>query len=313
MLAKAQMVERIVELVTRQVLLALAEEERRAIRGDTCSEECGSGYCIRHCADKVELVVQAGADRLAAGLGATPARAELAKMIDHTLLKPEATHDQIAQLCYEARKHGFATVCVNPTHVGLAAQLLRGSEVGVCTVVGFPLGATPPEVKAYEAQVALDQGATEIDMVINIGALKSRDYEMVARDIRAVVRVCHAYARSALVKVIIEAALLTDEEKVAACLLAKESSADYVKTSTGFAAGGATVADVALMRRTVGPQMGVKAAGGVRTREEAEAMVQAGATRLGASAGVKIVQSTEGAAVPAGAASLAAAPRGGQY
>jgi deoxyribose-phosphate aldolase len=320
MLANVKTVERIVELVTRQVLLALAEEARHAAgHDDTCTQECGAGYCIRHCAEKVELVVQAGADRLAAGLGATPARPELAKMIDHTLLKPEATNDQIAQLCYEARKHGFATVCINPAHVALAAQLLRGSGVGVCTVVGFPLGATPPEVKAYEAQVALDQGATEIDMVINIGALKSRDYEMVARDIRAVVRVCHA--RPALVKVIIEAALLTDEEKIAACLLAKESGADYVKTSTGFASGGATVADVALMRRTVGPQMGVKAAGGVRTREEAEAMVQAGATRLGASAGVKIVQAASaaagGTAAPGAAgtaaASIAAAPRGGQY
>jgi deoxyribose-phosphate aldolase len=313
MLADPQTVERIVELVTRQVLLALAEDEQRAGGGlpEECRLECGAGYCIRHCPDKVELVVQAGADRLAAGPGAVPARAELAKMIDHTLLKPDATHDQIAQLCYEARKHGFATVCINPAHVALAAQLLRGSDVGVCTVVGFPLGATPPEVKAYEAQLALDQGATEIDMVINIGALKSRDYEMLARDIRAVVRVCHARPRPALVKVIIEAVLLTDEEKIAACLLAKESGADYVKTSTGFAAGGATVADVALMRRTVGPAMGVKAAGGVRTRDEAEAMVQAGATRLGASAGVKIVQAP--AAAAAGAPANPAPARGGQY
>jgi deoxyribose-phosphate aldolase len=287
-----QTVERIVENVTRQVLLALAEEERRAAQpqSDACTEECGAGYCIRHCGDKVELIVQAGAERIAAGLGATPARADLARMIDHTLLKPDATPDQIAQLCYEARKYGFAAVCVNPAHVQLAAQLLKGSSVAVCTVVGFPLGATPPEVKAYEAQLAIDQGATEIDMVINIGALKSRDYEMVARDIRAVVRVCRARVPPALVKVIIEAALLTDEEKIAACLLAKECGADYVKTSTGFAAGGATVADVALMRRAVGPQMGVKAAGGVRTLAEAEAMVSAGATRIGASAGVKIVQ-----------------------
>ena len=296
----SQTVERIVELVTRQVLLALAEEERRAANpsGDACTQECGAGYCIRHCGDKVELIVQAGAERIAAGLGATPANANLAAMIDHTLLKPEATPDQIAQLCYEARKHGFAAVCVNPTHVQLAAQLLRGSSVAVCTVVGFPLGATPPEVKAYEAQVALDQGATEIDMVINLGALKSRDYEMVARDIRAVVRVCRA--KGALVKVILEAALLTDEEKIAACLLAKESGADFVKTSTGFASGGATAADVALMRRVVGPKMGVKAAGGVRTRADAQALVAAGATRIGASAGVKIIQEAEAARAAAG-------------
>lgn len=302
----SQTVERLVENITRRVLLALAEEEQQAAGRvtDLCTQECGSGYCVRHCADRVDLIVQAGADRVAAGLGVTPARASLAGMIDHTLLKPDATPDQIAQLCYEARKYGFATVCINPTHVPLAAQLLRGSAVGVCTVVGFPLGATPPEVKAYEAQVALDQGATEIDMVINIGALKARDYEMVARDIRAVVRVCHARTPPALVKVIIEAVLLTDQEKIAGCLLSKESSADYVKTSTGFAAGGATVADVELMRRTVGPRMGVKAAGGVRTRDEAEAMVAAGATRIGASAGVKIVQSEP--AIAAGPAAGAA-------
>lgn len=306
-------VERLVELVTRQVLLALTEEERRAMGGpmrqepcSACHETCGEGYCVRDCGDKVEVFVQAGADRLTTGVGAPPNNAAIAGMIDHTLLKPEATADQIAQLCYEARKHSFAAVCVNPTHVKLAAQLLRGSSVAVCTVVGFPLGATPPEVKAYEAQTALEQGATEIDMVINIGALKSKDYEMVARDIRAVVRVCHARTPAILTKVIIESALLTEEEKVAACLLSKECGADYVKTSTGFAAGGATVADVALMRRVVGPQMGVKASGGVRTRADAEAMIQAGATRLGASAGVKIIQSAEAAATPS-------APSVGKY
>jgi deoxyribose-phosphate aldolase len=288
--ADANNIERIVELITRQVLLALAEDERKTAPGDTCTEECGSGYCVRHCPDKVELIVQAGAERISAGVGAVPVPTHLARYIDHTLLKPEATADQVAQLCYEARKHGFATVCVNPAWVKLCAELLRGSPVGITTVVGFPLGASAPEVKAYEAQVALDEGATEIDMVINIGALKSRDYEMVARDIRAVVRVSHA--KPALVKVIIEAALLNEEEKIAASLLAKEAGADYVKTSTGFASGGATVADVALMRRTVGPKMGIKAAGGVRDRADAEAMIKAGATRLGASAGVKIVQST---------------------
>jgi deoxyribose-phosphate aldolase len=313
--ADPQTVERLVETVTRRVLLALAEEEQRAAGTvpDTCTQECGSGYCVRHCGDRVELIIQAGADRVAAGLGVTPARASLAGMIDHTLLKPDATPDQIAQLCYEARKYGFAAVCINPSYVALAAELLRGSSVAVCTVVGFPLGATPAEVKAYEAQVALDQGATEIDMVINIGALKARDYEMVARDIRAVVRVCKAHSPPALVKVIIEAVLLTDEEKIAASLLAKESGADYVKTSTGFAAGGATVADVQLMRRTVGPRMGVKAAGGVRTRDEADAMVQAGATRIGASAGVKIVQTEPLPPAAPAAAPAAGAPKQGNY
>ncbi len=312
--ADPQTVERLVELVTRRVLLALADEEQRAAGpgADLCTQKCGAGYCVRHCGDRVELIVQAGADRVAAGLGVTPARASLAGLIDHTLLKPDATPDQIAQLCYEARKYGFAAVCINPTHVALAAQLLRGSAVAVCTVVGFPLGATPPEVKAYEAQVAIEAGATEIDMVINIGALKARDYEMVARDIRAVVRVCKAHQPPALVKVIIEAALLNEEEKIAASLLAKESGADYVKTSTGFASGGATVADVQLMRRTVGPRMGVKAAGGVRTRDEADAMVQAGATRIGASAGIKIIQ-TEPAPAAAAASPAASATKPGNY
>ncbi|MCL4559084.1 MAG: deoxyribose-phosphate aldolase [Chloroflexi bacterium] len=209
-------------------------------------------------------------------------------MIDHTLLKPDATPDQIAQLCFEARKYKFASVCINPTNVKLCAELLRDSPVKVCSVVGFPLGATPPDVKAFETQVAITNGATEIDMVINIGALKGKDEKLVARDIRGVVKTAHA--AGALVKVIIEAALLTDEEKVIACLLAKEAEADYVKTSTGFASGGATIDDVALMRRVVGPDVGVKAAGGIRTREDAEKMVKAGATRIGASASVKIVQ-----------------------
>ncbi|MDI6739599.1 MAG: deoxyribose-phosphate aldolase [Candidatus Edwardsbacteria bacterium] len=209
-------------------------------------------------------------------------------MIDHTLLKPDATQEQIAQLCFEARKHGFASVCVNPTWVELCAQLLAGSEVKVCTVIGFPLGATAPEVKAFEARNAIDHGAAEIDMVINIGALKARDLELVAKDIRGVVAAAHA--RDAIVKVILETTLLSDEEKTIACLLSKEAGADFVKTSTGFASGGATVHDIELMRRAVGPEMGVKASGGVRTYEDAESMIRAGATRIGASAGVKIIQ-----------------------
>jgi deoxyribose-phosphate aldolase len=287
-------VERIVEAVTRQVLLALAEEQQQAAApaGASCTKECAEGLCVQLCVDRVGQIVSAGAERISAGLGAEPPDQQLAAMIDHTLLKPEATPDQIAQLCFEARKYGFASVCINPAHVKLAAELLKGSPAKVCTVVGFPLGATPPEVKAYEAQKAMDDGATEVDMVINIGAVKARDYETAARDVRAVVRVCQA--RGVLVKVIIEAALLEEEEKVAACLIAKAAGADFVKTSTGFGPGGATVADVALMRRVVGPETGVKAAGGIRTLADAEQMAAAGATRIGASAGVKIVQEAAG-------------------
>jgi deoxyribose-phosphate aldolase len=233
-------------------------------------------------------VINAGAERLSSTLGVIPQDMNLAKMIDHTLLKPDATQQEIAQLCFEARKSGFASVCVNPTWVSLCAELLKGSPVKVCTVIGFPLGATAPEVKAFETENAIRQGATEIDMVINIGALKARDLEAVAKDIRGVVNAAHA--RGIIVKVIIETILLTDEEKTIACLIAKEAGADFVKTSTGFAGGGATVHDVALMRKTVGPQMGVKASGGVRTFEDAESMIKAGATRIGASAGVKIIQ-----------------------
>ena len=223
-------------------------------------------------------------------------------MIDHTLLKPDATPDQIAQLCFEARKYGFASVCINPVWVSLCAQLLQGSKVKVCTVIGFPLGATAGEVKVFETQNAIDHGATEIDMVINVGAVKARDLDLVAKDIRGVVNAAHA--RGAIVKVILETVLLTDEEKTIACLIAKEAGADFVKTSTGFAGGGATVADVTLMRRVVGPEMGVKASGGVRTYEDAENMVKAGATRIGASAGVKIIQGPS-SDKPAAAASTA--------
>ena len=277
-------VEQLIEEVTREVLLRLSRAEDKTVAPD-CS--CTDGTCVQNCADKVERVVQAGADRLTATLGVRPQNGDVAKLIDHTLLKPAASQDQIAQLCYEARTYGFASVCINPTHVKLAAQLLKGSEVDVCTVVGFPLGATPATVKAYETQQALRDGATEIDMVINIGALKSQDYTAVFEDIGTVVRTAHS--SSALVKVIIEAAFLTEEEKVIACQLSKAAGADFVKTSTGFGPGGATVADVALMRRVVGPKIGVKAAGGVGSYSDAQEMIAAGATRIGASAGVAIV------------------------
>jgi deoxyribose-phosphate aldolase len=210
----------------------------------------------------------------------------LNSFIDHTLLKPDATVEQITKLCREAREYKFASVCVNSCWVRLCAELLRGSEVAVCTVVGFPLGAMIPEAKAFEAEAAIENGATEIDMVINVGALKSKDYRMVAKDLHAVCDVVHEHG--ALLKVIIETCLLTREEKVIACLLAKNAGADYVKTSTGFSTGGATVEDVALMRKVVGEEMGVKASGGIRDKETAEKMLDAGADRLGASAGVQI-------------------------
>ncbi|MGH9142629.1 MAG: deoxyribose-phosphate aldolase [Vicinamibacterales bacterium] len=225
----------------------------------------------------------------------------IASMIDHTLLKSDATRGDIEGLCREAAQFRFATVCVNPAWVALAAKLLAGSGVGVCSVVGFPLGATTPDVKGYEARRAIFDGAREIDMVINVGALKSGDLRVVERDIEAVTRVCRECG--VLSKVIIEAALLTDDEKVTACTLAKAAAADYVKTSTGFGPGGATAADVALMRRVVGGEMGVKAAGGVRDLDGVKAMIAAGATRVGASAGVKIVQQARGeqpAAAPLG-------------
>ncbi|MFH1864692.1 MAG: deoxyribose-phosphate aldolase [Candidatus Eisenbacteria bacterium] len=207
-------------------------------------------------------------------------------MIDHTILKPAATRDEIEKLCEEARRFRFASVCINPTYVPLCAQMLRMTNVKVCTVVGFPLGANRSEVKAFETERAISDGAQEVDMVINVGALKSNDTDLVERDIRAVVEACRGIVVS---KVIIEAALLTDEEKVTACQLAKAAGADFVKTSTGFGPGGATAHDVALMRAVVGAEMGVKAAGGIRDAETAREMIAAGASRIGASASVKIV------------------------
>lgn len=280
----AALIERIVEEVTREVVIRL---ERATPTNGSSGCNCRDGSCVANCADKVSSVVSAGAGRVTSRLGALPQDTTIARLIDHTLLKADATQDQIAQLCYEARTYHFASVCVNPTHVRLCAQLLKGSDVKVCTVVGFPLGASAAAVKAYETQQAIRDGATEIDMVINIGALKSNDYKVVHEDIAAVVRTAHA--ANALVKVIIEAALLTDEEKVIASQLSKAAGADYVKTSTGFGPGGATVEDVALMRRVVGPTIGVKAAGGVRNYADTRAMIGAGATRIGASAGVAIV------------------------
>ncbi|CYV48334.1 deoxyribose-phosphate aldolase [Streptococcus suis] len=214
---------------------------------------------------------------------------KLNKYIDHTILKPETTQEQVEKILAEAKEYDFASVCVNPTWVALAAESLKDSDVKVCTVIGFPLGANTPAVKTFETKDAISNGADEIDMVINIGALKTGNYDLVLEDIKAVV----AASGDKLVKVIIEACLLTDDEKVKACQLSQEAGADYVKTSTGFSTGGATVADVALMRKTVGPDMGVKASGGARSYEDAIAFIEAGASRIGASSGVAIMNGAQ--------------------
>ena len=271
----------------------IAEEVAAALaRGRTRTCECHS-VLYDCCPDRVRSVIDAGASRLGLYAG-EKVPSGVAGLIDHTLLKADASRQEIEKLCKEAREFGFATVCINPTWVSLASRLLRGASTGVCTVVGFPLGATTTDAKHYETRRVIYDGANEVDMVINIGALKSGDVGLVERDIAAVVAPCKECG--VLSKVIIEAALLTDEEKIIACTLSKAAGADYVKTSTGFGPGGATVADVALMRRVVGPDIGVKAAGGVRDYEALKNLVSAGATRVGASAGVKIVQESKGGA-----------------
>ncbi len=209
-----------------------------------------------------------------------------AKLIDHTILKPVASKEDVRRICDEAKQHGFFSVCINPYWVAYAKELLKGTDVKVCTVIGFPLGANTTAVKEYETRDALKNGADEIDMVINLGALKSGDYDTVLNDISAVRKACEGH----ILKVIIETSQLTDEEKVKTCELAAKAGADFVKTSTGFTGGGATAADVALMRKSVPANMQVKASGGVRSREDFDAMVAAGATRIGASSGVKIIE-----------------------
>lgn len=275
-------IRRVIEIILQELVAA----------GVVAPARCAChGFSSDCCPREVGGVLAAGATRL--GLHADGGGAdEIAELIDHTLLKPDATARDIEKLCNEAREFRFATVCVNPTWAAYASRLLRGSGVGVCAVVGFPLGATTPDVKQYETRRAIFDGATEIDMVLNIGALKSGDLRLVEQDIEAVTNPCRDHR--VVSKVIIEAALLTDEEKVAACTLSKAAGADFVKTSTGFGPGGATVADVMLMRKVVGAEMGVKAAGGVRDLEQAKAMVAAGATRIGASAGVRIVKESRG-------------------
>ena len=280
-------------------LIRIIVEEVTAAQSAATPVRCACHAVLFECCpDRLRSVIEAGATRL--GLHATGGgTGDVAAMIDHTLLKPDASRAEVEKLCREAAEYRFASVCVNPTWVATCARLLQGSPVKVCSVVGFPLGATTPDVKHYETRRALFDGAREIDMVINIGALKSGDLRVVERDIEAVVGPCRE--AGAISKVIIEAALLTDDEKITACALAKAAAADYVKTSTGFASGGATAADVALMRRVVGAEMGVKAAGGVKDLDAVKAMVAAGATRIGASAGVRIVQESKGGATgPAG-------------
>jgi deoxyribose-phosphate aldolase len=287
--------EHLVEQITDVIVARLNGD------ADSQARMCGCGStCFNRCPERMQRVVDAGAARIGLVLGETATARDWSGLVDHTLLKPEASDADIRRLCEEAAQYRFASVCVNPTWVRAAACNLRGTSVPVCTVVGFPLGATLPDVKAYEARRAIFDGAREVDMVINIGALKSNDDCAVEQDIRAVVEASHEY--DVLVKVIIEAALLTDDEKVRACLAAQRAGADFVKTSTGFAKHGATVADVALMRRTVGAGMGVKAAGGVKGIEDARAMLEAGATRIGASVGVKIAQEASGVKTAAGAA-----------
>ena len=283
---------RVVDAVVRAVLAQLRVDEA------PCACHSAPAGC---CPDRMGRLVHHGASRFGLQAGSTAYPREIARLIDHTLLKADATRQQIETLCAEARQHGFATVCINPVWVALCAERLRGSETRVCTVAGFPLGATPPEVKAYETARVIADGACEVDMVINVGALKSRDYRLVERDVAGVAETCRR--GGAVSKVIIEAALLSDDEKVQACVIAKAAGADFVKTSTGFGPGGATAADVALMRRVVGPEMGVKAAGGVKDLKSAQAMIEAGADRIGASVGVKIVQESRGTAVTAGPAS----------
>lgn len=245
--------------------------------------------------DSVGDIVAAGADRIGAVPGVGDEARELASLIDHTLLKPDATRSDVEKLCEEAHRHGFASVCVNPSWIPVCRDMLRHSSVRVCSVIGFPFGATMPEVKALETRLVRDEGAREFDMVLNVGALKSRDDALVLRDVEAVVR---AAGYNGTVKVILETAYLTEDEKIRACQLAQRAGAHFVKTSTGYAPGGATVADIALMRRTVGERMGVKASGGIRDAATALQMIEAGASRIGASASVKIVGG--GGAAPAG-------------
>jgi len=246
--------------------------------------------CVQTCARNSKEIIAAGASRVSASERLTKIDPSIAALIDHTILKPDATRADVLKVCREAREYHFASVCVNPYWVPVVARELAGSGVKVCSVIGFPLGATTTDAKVAETAGALRNGAQEIDMVINVGALRSGDFDAVKNDIQQVVRVAHQ--AGAIVKVILETALLDDAQKTAASRLAKAAGADFVKTSTGFSSSGATAHDIALMRAAVGPEMGVKASGGIRTLQDVQAMTAAGATRIGASASVKIVEAT---------------------
>jgi len=308
-----QQLEQIIQAITEEILGYFGTENS----SDLCGLEIDSlvcpgcdQRCAERCARKTRKVLEAGAARISAGAEVGPIEADIARLIDHTLLKPEATRADIQKLCQEALKYGFASVCVNPWNVSQAAEVLRGSTVLVCTVVGFPLGATLPQVKVFETEEAIKLGAQEIDMVINVGALKSKLDEAVEADIRGVVEASHR--GGAICKVILETSLLTTEEKVRGSLAAKNACADFVKTSTGFGPGGATAEDVRLMRAVVGGEIGVKAAGGVRSFEDLQKMVEAGATRIGASASIKILEQVK-AGTPSAEHSPAPAPVAGNY
>jgi len=291
--AELENFDEVVDIICRRVAEKLAQKGLLTTAladlagGQGCAECSGCGHCVSLKPEAVKNIVASGAERIGAKTGIRGAGidAKMAAMIDHTLLKPDATREQLMQICAEAKQYGFATVCVNSANIPLAARQLRGSTVKPIAVVGFPLGAATSQAKAFEAREAVQAGAEEIDMVINIGALKSKDYKTVFEDIRTVVE----SAKPHKVKVILETAQLNNEEKVIACSLAKTAGAAFVKTSTGFGGGGATVEDIALMRRIVGRDMEVKASGGIRTREDAQKMIQAGADRIGASASVAIV------------------------
>jgi deoxyribose-phosphate aldolase len=294
-----QQLERVIQAITEEILGYVGNEKCADLCGLEIDELVCPGcnqWCAEKCSKKTRKGVEAGAARISAGAEVGPIEADIARLIDHTLLKPDATRDDIRKICVEALKYRFASVCVNSWNVSQAAELLRGSEVRVCTVVGFPLGATLPQVKMFEAEEAIKLGAQEIDMVINIGALKSKLDEAVEADIRGVAEASHR--GGAICKVILETGLLTTEEKVRGSLAAKNAGADFVKTSTGFGSGGATAEDVRLMRAVVGGELGVKASGGVRTLEDVQKMVQAGATRIGASASVKIIEQARAGTTP---------------
>lgn len=290
--------DRLVAQIGEEILARIGGRPIPAVKGeglnlpDSVCPGC-TQRCPQTCARNTREVIAAGADRVSASDRLTRIDPAIAHLIDHTVLKPEATREDVVKLCGEARKYGFASVCINPYWVSLAAHELRGSPVKVCTVVGFPLGAATTATKVAETANALKCGATEIDMVQNVGALRSGDLESVKLDIQAVAEKAHE--AGAIVKVILETALLDDNQKAVACALAKLAGADFVKTSTGFGPGGASAKDVALMRRVVGPEMGVKASGGIRTLEDLRTMQAAGATRIGASASVKIVEAAAAA------------------